>query len=88
MAKGVSLADLPWQSVGLALKYYRRRLRYTQAELAAECGFSVPYIKKIEAGQIPPAETIQRLISVLQLTSEEANGIMLLGKQRAWKVEG
>lgn len=72
------MTDLGWDSFGIALKFYRRRVRYTQVELAEACGFSVPYIKKIEAGKIPPEDTLVRLIAELHLDAAEAEELRAL----------
>ncbi|PLS79733.1 MAG: transcriptional regulator, partial [Chloroflexi bacterium] len=54
---------------GQALKRWRKARHLTQAELAAQTGYSLSTIRKLESGVLRPSRQVARRLSdVLQLS--------------------
>lgn len=84
MAAGRSGTPPPDAPIGALLAYFRRRKSLTGAALGKRLEWSQPKVSKIETGAvIPSPRDVERLISALALSREEADHLrQLAGRSR------
>lgn len=68
----------PVHARGIMLKHYRRRVGFSQEQLAERAGVSVRTIAGLEAGEgrLPRAETLRLIAEALQLSEEERTALL------------